>query len=201
MILLLAVILAIIVALLRGGRVGSLAEVTFRYGWVALLSLALQFGVVHLPPSAHDGFWGARAWMLLGSYGLLVGVILANRRLPGVPIIGLGLLLNYAVIFANGGYMPVSPDALERAGLTHLMTSSEAGARITAAKDVLLHREQTILWVLSDIFSLPPPIRVVFSIGDVFLALGALWFFTGTMQQPPGQVHCTGSTSSTEPIL
>ncbi|HHX64586.1 MAG TPA: DUF5317 domain-containing protein [Chloroflexi bacterium] len=182
MILLVAVALAILVALLRGGKMSDLATVRFRYGWVALLALLLQFGVVYLPPSSHDGFWGPRAWVLVGSYGMLVFVIIVNRRIPGVPIIGLGLIFNYAVIFANGGYMPVSPDALERAGLAHLATGDEVGARVAAAKDVLLHREQTALWVLSDIFSLPPPIRTVFSIGDVFLAVGAFWFFLGTMR-------------------
>ncbi len=87
---------------------------------------------------------------------------------------------------ANGGYMPVSPEALARAGLAQLAASSAVGTPILGAKDVLLPRELTNLWLLSDILVIPRPLPFtsVFSIGDCCLALGALVFFQKKLARP-----------------
>jgi len=91
--------------------------------------------------------------------------------------------MNLLVMVANGGFMPITLEALQRAGLERLAPSSEMGARLVATKDILLPRNQTHLWFLSDIFALPSswPISSVFSAGDVALALGVFWFFQQTL--------------------
>jgi hypothetical protein len=52
--------------------------------------------------------------------------------------------------------------------------SAETGTRVLATKDIVLPRDETRLWFLSDIFVvLPPfPIPSVFSPGDVLIAAG-----------------------------
>jgi hypothetical protein len=90
-----------------------------------------------------------------------------------VLVIGLGLLLNLTVILANGGYMPTSPEALQRGGY---VASSPIipGTRLAKSKDIILPRAETRLWFLSDALVIPPPFPwpTVFSVGDVVIAAG-----------------------------
>ena len=181
MILLAAVVLSLLIALLRGGKLGELTTVSLRCGWIALLAFALQIVVIYFPLPASQGLLGPRTLLLLGSYALLVLVVAMNKSLPGLIVVGIGLLLNLAVMLANGGFMPVTPEALQQAGLAHLALGEQAGARVLNAKDIILPRESTFLWVLSDILILPPPVGTVFSIGDVLLAVGAFIFFQRSM--------------------
>lgn len=179
MILLIAVGVSFLVALLRGGKVDGLANYRFRFGWLALLALAIQIALVSYPLPQAEGLWGVRSLGLVGSYLLLILVVALNRHLPGLPLVGLGLALNLVVMVANGGYMPISPEAVAQAGFNHLLLSGEPGARLASTKDVLLPRDMTNLWVLSDIFVVPEflPLRSVFSIGDVLLACGVFILF------------------------
>jgi hypothetical protein len=181
-ILLVSVAAAIAIALLRGGRFSRLAALKLRWAWLALLALVPQMVIVYVPALWEYPLWGLRLALLVASYVLLIGVVLANRRLPGVIIIGLGLLLNLAPMVANHGFMPVTSTALEQAGLSHLAVSEESGARVLSAKDMLLAREDTNLWALSDIMVLPPPVRSVCSIGDAVLVLGVFIFFQRAMR-------------------
>jgi hypothetical protein len=70
--------------------------------------------------------------------------------------------------------MPVSPETVRRAGLADLAPSLIPGMRLSGSKDIVLLREQTRLWFLSDIFVLskPFPAASAFSVGDVVSALG-----------------------------
>ena len=99
-----------------------------------------------------------------------------NRRLPGMSILIVGLVLNMAVIVVNGGFMPINPNTAERLVGAERMTSFEIGSRI-GYKDILLPATGTRLEWLADRF-LPPvgfPYQVAFSLGDVFIAFGAFW--------------------------
>jgi len=80
------------------------------------------------------------------------------------------------VMLANGGYMPITREALIQAGKEYRLKEFDAGARPLSSKDVLLPKEETKLWILSDIFVAPPPFPIpsIFSPGDVMLAIGAL---------------------------
>jgi hypothetical protein len=181
MILLLALVVSLIIALVRGGSLLRLGNLSFHYGWLALLAFGAQTLVIYARLPHAQGILAPRTLLLVASYGLLFVPVIANRRLPGMPLIGLGLLLNLAVMVANGGFMPVTPEALQRAGLSGLALSEGSGARLYATKDVLLLREETRLWLLSDILVIPPPLGTVFSIGDVALAGGACWFLQKVM--------------------
>ena len=188
MVLLAAILLSIIVALIRGGRLDRLAGVSFRHGWVALLALGLQVAIVYaVEPGSRPS-----AWLLIGSHVLLIFVIAVNRNIPGLPIVGLGLGLNLLVMLVNGGFMPVTPEALAQAGLSHRAQGLSAGDHVLGAKDVLLPRDNTRLWILSDIFAVPlPVIRTVFSLGDLVLALGAFILFQRAMGAAPGRPGTT----------
>jgi len=177
MILVLAIAVALAIGALRGGRLSSLANLSARWGGLAVVAFAIQAVFIFVPPSSfpRDG-WGWPEALFTASHLLLLGAVWANRRQPGVWWIGAGMLLNLSVMLANGGWMPVTPQALTRAGHLNLVTSVAPGTRVQSSKSVLLPPEQTRLWVLSDIFVLPPPFPVpsVFSVGDVLIAWGVI---------------------------
>jgi hypothetical protein len=122
------------------------------------------------------------------SLGILVLFVWYNRQLAGFWLLGLGLLLNLAVISANGGLMPVSPETLK---IVHgVQVEAVIGSRALGSKDIVLPVEQTRLEWLGDRFTVPEelPIQFAFSAGDLLLAVGAFWalWVGGAVRQPLG---------------
>ena len=85
-------------------------------------------------------------------------------------IITAGVLLNFIVILANGGQMPISKEALISVGLLDNAAAIEQGRIITHT----LINDATKLRFLSDILALPKyyPRPKVYSLGDIFMAAG-----------------------------
>ena len=144
--------------------------------WLVPAAFLPQLLAAYLPPT-HQFLpsEAARAALPLSLAVFLVFVWL-NRGLPGMPILMIGLVLNLLVIAANGGWMPISP-----AMAGNLPGGSDAqqaalGSRF-GQKDVLLLPEDTRLEFLSDRFLLPGWLHyaTAFSLGDVFIAVGAFW--------------------------
>lgn len=98
---------------------------------------------------------------LLASLAVLIAVAFVNRRITGVAVVGLGLLVNLVAVAVNGG-MPVRAGALEAAGLQvgelveprHLETSGDP------------------LPVLGDVLPVPL-LGEVLSFGDLIIVFGA----------------------------
>ncbi len=100
--------------------------------------------------------------LLLVGYGLF-----QNRHLKSLYLVLLGLFLNTLVILANGGHMPVSLEALQRAGVKgwEEILKNRADAVHTLLK------EDTRLPFLGDVIALPPLGKAV-SLGDIFILAG-----------------------------
>ena len=100
-----------------------------------------------------------------------------NRHLRSIWLAAFGLLLNTIVIWANGGQMPVSAQALKDAGLEDFLrfmqNSSDAVHNLIGP--------HTKLWFLSDVIPLPF-LKKVISPGDAFVILGVIFFFPETTQ-------------------
>jgi hypothetical protein len=98
-----------------------------------------------------------------------------------------GLALNLAVMTANGGLMPITPQALAQAGYVASPDVVPLRVKLNATKDVALPQEETLLWPLSDIFVVPRglPIKGVFSLGDVLIAIGMFRFVQVAMLHHP----------------
>jgi Family of unknown function (DUF5317) len=177
MILVAAFALSVAWGLARGGRLGNLASLPLRWGGIAVLAFALQIYLIYFPEATAEGLLSLHVLLLIASYLLLLGVVWKNRELSGVWLIGAGLVANFAVMLANGGYMPITREALAAVGHLQNALGAEAGARVLATKDVVLAREHTQLWFLSDIFALPPPFPIpsVFSLGDAMIAVGVFF--------------------------
>ena len=183
MILAAAVLVALLIGLLRGGDLRRLAQLPFKWGWLALVAFGSQLYLIYAPEPVGQGLGSPRVILLVLSYVLLLAVVWQNRRLPGVWVMGIGFVANLSVMLLNGGYMPITPEALAAVGHARNAQSSQTGARVMATKDVILPREATVAWWLADIFVLAPPfpIPTVFSLGDALIALGAFWLLQATL--------------------
>jgi hypothetical protein len=184
MILIVSIAVSMAVALLRGGRFSSLLRLPLRWGVLAVAAFTLQaFFIYQAPARKVLGTWGWQELLFMGSYVLLLAAVWANRQLPGVRWIGAGLLLNLVVMVANGGWMPITPEALTQVGHTNLVPSLAPGTRVASSKSILLPRQETNLWFLSDVLVVarPFPVPSVFSVGDVLIAVGVFLLVQNAM--------------------
>jgi len=161
MFLVVVVLLSALAVPVLGGRLSRLADVSARLSWTLLLALGLQVLAINAPGIPH----GMRPWIQLASYPVAGVFVVANRRLPGMALIGVGVLLNVVAISANGGVMPASASALDRAGLPRRPTAYANSALV----------EHPRVGFLGDVFAIPEPVPLhnVFSVGDVAIAIGA----------------------------
>lgn len=161
---LLVLVLAVTVSYARGGRLRRVADAPLRWSWLLFAGLGLQ---VLLAVGATRGLVpddGVVGYLLLLTSQLLVVVwVVANWRLPGMLLVGLGLAMNAVVMGANGA-MPVDPAAIRALGLED--------ARVPPGKHTLM-TDDTRLWWLGDIWALPL-LRSIISAGDVVLAAGLI---------------------------
>jgi hypothetical protein len=143
----------------------------------------MQLPILYFPADKGSSHLNFERCLLLLSYLLILGIIWKNRSLSGFRAIALGLLLNLAVMMANGGFMPIQPGVLRNFGHEHMATKMESGYRVLHSKDVLLTREETHLWIVSDVFAFDPPLLspTAFSPGDVLITGGAFLFIQSTM--------------------
>jgi hypothetical protein len=87
-----------------------------------------------------------------------------NLAIPGLPLVLIGGAANLITIVANGGYMPVSPEAV--AAMGRLPKEGYSNSRLV---------DGVVLGPLTDIFAMPTwiPLANVFSIGDALIGIGA----------------------------
>jgi len=160
--------------------VANLANIKVRFGWLIIIAVLVQSMPFAL--SAPSSFVELKKALLVLSYVLLLWVLSRNLHSWGMRILLLGTLLNFLAIVANGGLMPVSPEARLWAGKPALGESG-FGKVLPEGTGILLPIDQTNLWLLSDIIPINF-IHVVLSIGDVLIALGLLIFIVAKAGLP-----------------
>jgi hypothetical protein len=173
--------LASLVVWLRGGGLGELGGVRFTFWWMIPSVAVVQSVLVRVPYSdTRLPWWHPRPYAMIVSYVVLWCVIWLNQRLPGMRALLAGITLNLIVITANGGYMPVRPEALARIGYGDAAYQMQPGSIVLGSKDVVLPTQQALLWMLGDVLVIPEPFPrpTAMSIGDMFVAVGVFLFVT-----------------------
>jgi MFS family permease len=155
-------LLAVALVPLGRGDLRELGRLRFRGTWLLGVALALQVALYVFPGQAS---WLRQA-VYVASYPMALAFVIANRRIPGVWLVGLGAALNFLAISTNGGIMPAAPHALAAAGLPLDPGQFTNSLALTSPR----------LLFLGDVFAIPKgiPFANVFSIGDIAIALGAV---------------------------
>lgn len=170
-------IISISIAKLRKGKFINLENVNIK-GWylfiiAALIQVALSilkrigFSIGNL--TFKDYFISLHAL----SYILMITCIVLNIKKAYMKMFLFGIILNFLVIFSNGGQMPVSLD-----GISGIHSETKIPKTDFDIKHKSVDKDTKLVY-LSDILLIPPPYPLpkILSIGDVFLMLGLFIFF------------------------
>ncbi len=160
-----AVLIGLAVGFLLGVRPRDYAHAELKAGWAFVLAALIEALVRR---GALAGWLDPATWgrglellaLLLIAYGLLL-----NLHLRGIWLVALGFFMNTLAILTHGGQMPVTADALRRAGIAKAIPVLEKrgdGLHVLAPPG-------DPLWWLGDII----PLRhQVISLGDLAILFG-----------------------------
>ncbi|MHB1127710.1 MAG: DUF5317 domain-containing protein [Bacillota bacterium] len=166
MLFILALLLGLVIGWLRGGHLkGLVVEI---HGLLfALTGLVLQGGITYWSGIGFiPDIWVAVLHLL--SFMFLLYFLWLNRSHPGWKIIAAGVALNFLVIAANGGAMPVDSSYMPVA----LARPLQQGVYLT----YVAINEGTRLWFLGDVLTLPNLRPSSYSVGDALILIGLFYF-------------------------
>lgn len=172
MVLVFAILVGMVLGLLLGGRPGRLADLELRGMPLFAAAIALQvlaFPSAAMPWEVSDDVATA---LWLGTYGLLIAIVVLNRRVTGFWIAGLGMASNLVAILANGGHMPALSSALRGAGVTFDGVEMNSVADDHPNLPWLVDRWAAPDWVWG---------ANVYSVGDVLLFVGGVVIVVAAM--------------------
>ena len=162
MFILYAVVAGLVIGLLSGGSAARLGDL--RFAWAPLIALGMAVQVALFSTPIGDTLGPAAPIAYIASNVAVLAAVWRNLAIPGFALVLAGGLANLVAICANGGYMPVSGDALVALG--RLPHEGYSNSRFL---------DGVILGPLTDLFAMPSwlPMANIFSIGDVLIGVGA----------------------------
>lgn len=155
------------------GRIDAL--IPLRLWWLIPLAVLLQLIALAAIRTNEDLRW-LKAALFMASYLMALAPAWANREWWGVRLLGLGIAMNLLVMAANGGLMPVTPEARLALGRQTAVTQSELGRMVPRSKNVLLAEENTNLYPITDVIAMGFPVNRVISPGDILIVAGVVLF-------------------------
>ena len=156
-----AVLAGLILGLLTGGSPARLGDLRIRWAPLIVLGMVVQLGLFSSPLG--NALGDAAPAVYVASNVMVLIAVAANLAIPGIAVVLAGGASNLLAIAANGGYMPVSPDALATMGRV-----PKADYSNSAPLDAV------VFGPLTDVFTMPTwvPMSNVFSIGDILIGVG-----------------------------
>jgi hypothetical protein len=162
MFILYAVIAGLLLGLVSGGSVERLGRLRIRWAPLIAIGMIAQLALFSTPVGGRLG--DAAPWLYVFTNALVLVAVARNLAVPGLALVLAGGLGNVVAIVANGGYMPVSAEALAAMGRAE--QAGYSNSRLMT---------EVRLAPLTDLFAMPTwvPAANVFSIGDVLIGVGA----------------------------
>jgi hypothetical protein len=169
MLLLVALVIGLVAGIAAGGKLGNMANLSFRWPWLVVVALVVRELTVLSPLGRIEG---VQYLYVAALTALVAWTAWHASRLRGAWIVALGAALNLIVVIVNGARMPVAP-----ALAGHLVDLGHIG------QYVLMGGGTNLSW-LGDWIGVPGPLGGAYSPGDVVIALGiATVAFFGTRQR------------------
>ena len=169
-----AFFLGVSIGLLRKGSFKNLINVQFNRWYFALIAFLIQAAVL----IDFNYFSAERSflypYLYVGSFVLLVLFIISQNLALGTILIGLGLCLNLFVIAANQGKMPVDSSSLP----PEVTIALENGDKSPFHQ---VMQDGTVLSWLGDRITVPLYRNQLFSIGDLLLGTGIVFYVQNGM--------------------
>lgn len=164
------IIMSVLVGLLRKGNLNALTHISIKKMELIILAALIQAGLIFLGGKKIPLVLRFSAYPMIFSYILLLYVAWYNQALKGINLIALGIGLNFFVILANNGQMPVLLTSLHRAGLHDFVQNLKEGTYVTH----VLISDKTLFRFLADVIPLsrPFPDSSVVSVGDFLMFYG-----------------------------
>jgi hypothetical protein len=157
-----AVVAGLIIGVATGGSLARLGDLRFR--WAPLIALGMLGQVLLFSTSLGGQLGDAAPAAYVASNAVVLIAVARNLAIPGLALVLIGGAANLITIVANGGYMPVSPEAV--AAMGRLPKEGYSNSRLL---------DSVVLGPLTDIFAMPTwiPLANVFSVGDALIGVGA----------------------------
>ncbi len=178
------VILAIIAGYLFKGNIKNmtltpLKGVVFIFGGLLLRNFPVLF---RLPfeKNVQDSMTAVAPVFFLMSFLMIAVGVWLNRKSWPMYIVLSGIILNFIVVFANSGLMPVSKDGLAFSGYDMSKIKSN---RLDL--NHMLVDMNTKFTFLSDIIPVPKPypLPAMLSVGDIIMSIGIFLFIVVQMKE------------------
>jgi len=176
------ILAAMIVGFVSGGNFNNLGNTNIRYINLIFISVAVRY----LPSLMNFGvlknysvFKEVISPLFFNfSYFIIILVLIINIEYKTLNLVLFGSIMNFIVVIANGGYMPVSEVALERGGYNFVGVTGEF-----LDMNHIISSESTRFYFLGDIIliPLPYPFPQLLSIGDIFMCIGIFLFIISNM--------------------
>jgi hypothetical protein len=168
---------ALLAVAAAGGRLSRLAQIGVRHAWLLWTALAVQIIIISFIPDSRPALLSGAH---IATYLAAGAFLLINRHLPGGWLIGAGGALNGLVITMNGGTLPASATALQETGLDISTDQFQNSAVVSNPH----------LAMLGDVFATPSwlPGGNVFSLGDIAIWFGIVWFLWRTCRPRRGSL-------------
>lgn len=178
------IIAAMIVGFVSGGNFTNLGNTKIKYTNLIFVSVAIRY----VPSILNLGLVGNHGvlkeiiapFFFNLSYFVIILVLILNIEYKTLNLVLAGSILNFLVVIANGGYMPVSEEALRRGGYTFAGVTGEF-------LDInhIISSDRTKLFYLGDIILIPPPYPFpqLLSIGDILMCAGIFLFIIINMNK------------------
>jgi len=156
------------IAFLKRKHHFNIEKLRIDYWYLFFLSVIIQFA---LKLGYFENYYFP---IITISYLIILLGIVKNFRRNSMKLMFVGTLLNFLVIVANKGYMPVYTKGLAFAGY-----DLSASTSIFLDRFHILTNDNTSLIFLADIVPIPEPFPLpqMLSIGDFFMMVGVFIFF------------------------
>jgi DHA3 family macrolide efflux protein-like MFS transporter len=179
---LVAVVLAVVLGLLVGGRLENLSRIRFQWGVLLFLAVVLRYGTETAIRNGFAPVEELRLPLYALAFAMVAAILWANRGQPGLLVAAAGVTANGVAIVLNGGWMPVWRPALLLVGMTpqDLVVSFHRLLPEQLGLEFLLRGGP-----FGDLIPVPIPFLTnVASIGDAFIAAGLAWYVFATLASP-----------------
>lgn len=162
MFILYAVVAGLLIGVVTGGSPSRLGDLKFR--WAPLIALGLVGQVLLFSTGVGAALGDAAPLAYIASNVVVLVAVGRNLAIPGMILVLIGGAANLITIVANGGFMPVSREAVIAMG--RLPKEGYSNSKLVDA---------VVLGPLTDIFAMPTwiPLANVFSVGDALIGIGA----------------------------